>query len=456
MELHEQRAHTIKVVEDMIEKAEKEDRDLTPEELAEVDEQKKKTGNLDEQIKASEATAEVRKWKDDRLADLKATRGRKAAFDDVGKPNPNSELAEFDTRFSQYSKLRTFTAENFGPNHKQIAYRAGQWCRAAIWQDPMAQRWCNQNGVEFRALAANVNTAGGVLVPSEMEQAIVINREQHGIVRQNVTVVPMGRDVMEVPRLSGNITSYFVGENTSGTESDSTFDNVTLTARKLMAITRYSTELADDAIMNIGDFLAGEFGWSFANKEDDCAFNGDGTNAYGHMQGIRNKLVATASLTGAPDASTANADTYAELAAADLETLLAVCPAYALPGAKWYCSAPAFALVFTAITQAGGGNTFSTIAGGPEMRYLGYPIVVTQVMPTSTGSLDNVVMILFGDLKKACILGDRRGITVMVSPHRYFESDQWAIKATERFDFVCHSVGDTSTAGPVVGLVGAA
>ena len=35
-----------------------------------------------------------------------------------------------------------------------------------------------------------------------------------------------------------------------------------------------------------------------------------------------------------------------------------------------------------------------------------------------------------------------------------YEYDQVGIKATERFDFVAHDLGDTSTAGPVVGLIG--
>jgi len=50
-------------------------------------------------------------------------------------------------------------------------------------------------------------------------------------------------------------------------------------------------------------------------------------------------------------------------------------------------------------------------------------------------------------------MGERRGITIKRSDHRYFENDQIGILGTERFDVNVHDMGDTVVAGPLVSLV---
>jgi HK97 family phage major capsid protein len=59
----------------------------------------------------------------------------------------------------------------------------------------------------------------------------------------------------------------------------------------------------------------------------------------------------------------------------------------------------------------------------------------------------------FGDHTKAATFGDRRGINVAFSAERYFDTDEIAVRGTERFDFVAHDLGTATVAGPVVGLM---
>ena len=44
-------------------------------------------------------------------------------------------------------------------------------------------------------------------------------------------------------------------------------------------------------------------------------------------------------------------------------------------------------------------------------------------------------------------------MTLSYSTDYKFAEDQIAIKGTERIDVVVHDIGDTSNAGPVVGLI---
>jgi HK97 family phage major capsid protein len=86
------------------------------------------------------------------------------------------------------------------------------------------------------------------------------------------------------------------------------------------------------------------------------------------------------------------------------------------------------------------------------MSTQGHPdsIVVSHVLP----DYSNVAMLFFGDHRKAAKFGRRRDTRIQVLEELYADYDQLVIKATERYDVVVRDRGDTSTAGPLVALVG--
>lgn len=87
---------------------------------------------------------------------------------------------------------------------------------------------------------------------------------------------------------------------------------------------------------------------------------------------------------------------------------------------------------------------------------MGYPIVVSQVLPASASTRNDTTMLLSGDLSQAATMGDRREFTFATSSEYKFAEDQIAVKATERIDINVHDYGDTTNAGPIVALVGTA
>lgn len=446
-ELRDDMSHAIRSAEDLSAKIEKENRLPTDDEKRSVDDFLTSAKKIKEQIAAIEEAEEQRSKV-------------KAAFDSLVKPaarrtdsqTPNPDPTKTEDKVEivgtqlRFGKLKAFR----GADAERNAYKAGMAIRALIFNDLRANRWCQNNGVSLRAMSEGSNTAGGALVPEEMSQAIIDLREEYGVFRRNCQVLPMGRDTLTIPRSVSDITASFVGEATAGTATDQAFDQVQLVAKKLYSLTYLSTELDEDAVINLADYIAGKMAYAFALKEDNCGFNGDGTSSYGGIFGVTNKIVG---LAGAVNAASGH-DTLAEIDATDLANLMGKLPAYARMGAKWFVSQTAFDVVFGRLAINAGGNTIQNIGGAVQRSYLGYPIEVSQVLPTATTTLGTSAMILFGNLAMAATLGERRGISVKRSDEIKFIEDQVAIKATERIDINVHDIGDASTAGPIVALMG--
>jgi HK97 family phage major capsid protein len=251
------------------------------------------------------------------------------------------------------------------------------------------------------------------------------------------------------------------GEGDEIAESTPVWAQRTLVAKKMAGLTKFTSELSEDAIINFADHVARDFGRDMALKEDDAAFNGDGTAAYGSIEGLCYLLRSAGALAGSKRAASGH-DTYAELDVADLQSLIALLPAYARFGAKFYVSTQGHDLSFGRLCMAAGGNNIQNLQGGYGLSYAGYPVVPVQVMPgavdqgTAGQDLSGEVMVLFGNLKQSSLFGSRRDITVKLADQRYFEEDKLAIRATARVDIDNWGVGDATTPGSVVALCGAA
>jgi HK97 family phage major capsid protein len=400
------------------------------------------------QIEIAEINAKIRRV--DEAQKQQAALARPASVDNPGQ-NPLQ-------RRPMHSRLKFFK----GANAEERAYRFGQFALAALWGNEKAFAWCRENGIMLqRAQSEGVNSAGGFLVPEEFSMEIIDLRDQYGLFRRLCQVVPMGRDTMTVPRRTGGLTAYAVGEGTAITASQGTWDQVRLTANKWGVLTLMSSELDEDAAVNVGDLLVGEMGYAFAISEDTAGFSGDGTSTYHGIRGFlqlfgADQISAGAStLAGALDAA-AGHDTFGEIDSTDITNLMGKLPQYAylMGDPSFYCSQLAWATVFQRLIASAGGISKSDITGKVEYQYLGFPVEISPSMPAVTTDLSDKPMILFGDIGLAATFGNRRGMAVARSTEYKFAEDQIAIKATERFDISVHDIGTTTVAGPVVALIG--
>ena len=353
-----------------------------------------------------------------------------------------------------YGSIKSFQGED-----KELkAYRFGQWFMATAGVQASVD-YCNNTGMLMAVHNEGSNTAGGYLVPTEFGTDITRLTLQYGAFRANTNIVPMSSDSRTDPRQTGFMTATWEGESETGTESQITWDNVSLVAKKLKAITRITNELSDDAAISVGDAVIRDIARAFAYSEDVAGFNGTGISTYG---GITGATVALKAAAGTPTTTSAGGvivgtgNAYSELTLKDFYKVIGTCPTYARTGAKWFCSPFFHNTVMMALQTAAGGNSVSDISSGGLSPFLGYQVVPVEIMPTAEAN--SQICALFGDLSQASKLGDRMSRTISTSEHAtvggesVWELDQLAIKGVERLDINVHDVGSTTVAGPICGL----
>lgn len=339
---------------------------------------------------------------------------------------------------------------------EETARAAGLWAKWALFGDDRA-------GAIYRVMTSKTDksmtraqnegsaTAGGFVVPTELASAVFALLPLFGSIAANANPRRMGSDTLNVPTGDGAVVAYYASEAQQVSETEETFGSIGLSAKKLLALLRISSELAEDAV-GLAEHLARVLASAIADKQDASGWNGDGTATHAGITGITVKLIDGAHDASKVSAATGN-DTFAELTAADLGSVIALCPEYALAGAKWFCSGHAVGNTFARLGATAGGMVMSATGPRPLMQYLGWPIVATPKLP-GTGDQSAKVMVAFGDLVLASSFGLRRKITIKQTQSRYIENDQIGVRASTRFDFVAHDLGDNTNPGPLVGLVG--
>lgn len=334
-----------------------------------------------------------------------------------------------------------------GPNAEKEAFIAGQFIRS-VQGNQGATEWLKNHGIQA-AMGGSDNTKGGYLVPEVMEAAIIRNVEEFGVARREARVYPMGAGVTLLPRRASGFTSYFAGENSAVTASDLAFDQIRLEARKLMVFSSWSSELPEDAVVALGDLLTAEVALSFAVKEDQCLFSGDGTSTYGGIVGLANALAA-----GAVHTTATNVDTPAEITIASFEDAMG--KLLQLPGIqpRWYCHSSIYHNVMQRLAFASTGNTATNFNAGFGPTFMGFPVVYAQAMDSGapTTDLSGKFIAYFGDLSRAVTMGQKRGISIALDNSYGFNTDSVYFRATERFDINCHERGTSTTGGPIIGV----
>jgi len=223
---------------------------------------------------------------------------------------------------------------------------------------------------------------------------------------------------------------------------------VQLVAQKFGVATKLSNELFADGI-GIADLIASEHALAVAKALDEAAFIGDGTSTYGGHHGIAVKI-NTASYTASVVSAAAGNTGFETLDKEDFLSVMAKCPRYAIPGARWYISPAGYHAAMQRLDLAQGGN--ASVAQGFGLTFMGYPVVLVHVMNSTLGADASKIKVLFGDMAMAGALGIRQGYQLRISQERFVELDQTLVSGVVRATANFHSLGSTSEVGPMIAL----
>ena len=419
--LREEKAGYLARVEAIAKIAEDDKRDQTPEEIAEVTALLDKAEAVAPKIAHEERVAKA-------IAEL-AVRN--------APPAPSTPAVHTKNRKAPK-----------GWESYEEAHIAGAWLSANVLNSAIGRRECQSLGVQA-AMSEGSNVDGGYFVPVELDRTITRQVEEDGVFGANARRVSMASDRFQFTARTSGVTAYFVGETPSSlTESSPQVNLRELSAKRLSVLTKFSRDVGEDAFTDIAAWAAQEAALAIATKQDACGFIGDGTSTYGGIVGLKASLADGSEYTAA-----AGNTAFSTLDLADFEGMVAKLPRFAGIMPKWYISRQGYYASMSRLQMAAGGNTIQDFGNGPILQFLGFPVVLTQSMNTTTDAQTSTEgLAYFGDLSMAATLGTRRGITLQVLREKYAIENQIGLLWDTRFDISVHEVGDSTNPGPIIGL----
>ncbi len=311
-----------------------------------------------------------------------------------------------------------------------------------------SQRWDPR--LQKRAQGTIIDSDGGFAVPHPLAASIFDTSLESEIIRPRARIFTMRSQTLQVNQWDGpdhsgrqfygGISANWAGESSELDVDTAKLRATVLQAKKVAFIGKVPTELVEDSPNFASQFkaaLTGAAGWHL----DDAFLNGTGGN---QPEGIRNSpAIITVDAEGGQSANTIVWENIVNMWAR------------LWPGGQnnsiWIANGnciPQLYLMNQAVGTA--GVPVFQPASQPAATMFGRPIFFTEKLPT-------VGDILLVDPKQYAI-GMRVGVSLLISPHVYFTTDELAFRLRTRvegkslWDKVLTPAEATETLSPFVQL----
>jgi len=146
----------------------------------------------------------------------------------------------------------------------------------------------------MKALIEATGSMGGYLVPDEFSNRLLALIQAKAVIMNDCDIRQMAGLTKYIPKVTSGSTAYWPAELGTITASAPYYGRITLTAKKVAALTEASSEVLEDNIVNVADQFVDQMGTDIALSIDAEMIYGTGTN----FTGLRD----TASFTNAVDA----------------------------------------------------------------------------------------------------------------------------------------------------------
>jgi HK97 family phage major capsid protein len=286
-------------------------------------------------------------------------------------------------------------------------------------------------GIQTRA---SIGT-GDMPLPTQYVGDIVELVYTYGQARKLGTVFPMGAITVKLPKLTTDTTFGLIAMSGSVTEKSPQFAWVTFNAEKFGGLIRLPSEIDQDSIVTIGQFLARYAARNMARAEDNQFFLSDGSDAglYGAGPGLV-KAVVTDTCTYIQGGSASSTKTHGtDASLADFRNLRGASglSGVVLNRAQYYLH-PTYEAQLVSFNTSATVTPYIRATNGQPATLDGFPVQWVSVMPVlSAASTPTTVVGLFGDATYQ-YLGTREGIRFDTSAEAAFTTDEILVRALER------------------------
>ena len=133
----------------------------------------------------------------------------------------------------------------------------------------------------MKALNEATNSDGLYLVPTEFSNRLLAYIQAKSTVYPDCDIRQMTGLTQYIPKVTDGTTAYWVSELGSITAAQSKFGRITLTAKKVAALTEASSEVLEDNNVGVANHLVEQMGTDIALSIDAEIITGGGTNFTG-------------------------------------------------------------------------------------------------------------------------------------------------------------------------------
>ena len=269
-------------------------------------------------------------------------------------------------------------------------------------------------GIEVKALSTDVNPDGGYLVRPELSQTIVTRIFETSPLRGVANIERTGAKSIDILIDDDEAGARWVGEGASGGQTDTPqLGQKVIAAHKIEADPRMTTEMIEDAYLDVEGWLAGKVADKFARTQNTAFVNGTGV---GQPRGFLTYPAQAVSGTYERGKINQVAMGNATLLDADglIEVQNALKEAYQ-PGAVWGMKRTTFG---AALQLKGSDNYFFSPVllrdGQASMQLLGKPVIFMDDMPAVAAA---ALAVVYADFSQAYTIVDRVGLQVLRDPY---------------------------------------
>jgi len=241
----------------------------------------------------------------------------------------------------------------------------------------------------------------GYAVDSELSAEIRHLTTEYGVARREMTTHQLTKNSYKANELVTDVSAFWTDEGSQIDSSQVVLGQNTLELKKLASIVTLTAELLEEEEIDLFSFIAGRVAEQFVKKEDEAFFIGDGSLTYGEFTGLlESENVNEVIIDGT---------SFGDVDADDLIDMQDSTPQGAQSNAKYFMDRTILSTI-RKLTDDNGQYIYQRPSGGLPATIWDKPFVLVEAMPSISDSAKSTSFILYGDLKKGCIMGYKGAI----------------------------------------------